>query len=56
MSDLAHPIFPRTVLRVRRGNAIFSKGDRFFRIYGVEQAMHVFDPRRIVPRNDNVCS
>lgn len=57
---LATSIFPRTVIRVQRtlssrklSSEVLGHDYVLFRIYGVQQPMHVIDPRRIVPRNDN---
>jgi hypothetical protein len=46
------PIFAQTVIRVEPG-AGQNAESCIFKIYGVQQPLHVLDPCRIVPRNDN---
>lgn len=48
-----HPVFAQTVIRVNAPQAHDHYQSRIFRIYGVEQPLHVVDPRLIIPRNDN---
>lgn len=47
-----HPVFPQTVIRISADSGCAIQ-NRIFHIYGVEQALNVLDPYRIVPRNDN---
>lgn len=52
--SVEQPIFAKTVIRVDAPRSGM-RGVRsaLFRIYGVEQPLHVWDPRFLVPRNDN---
>lgn len=47
------PIFAQTVIRIDSPMTAKRRG-RIFKIYGVRQPLHVQDPCRIIPRNDNL--